>query len=77
MLRIWVTQKPRNPWRSNIFLKGYRWKNLGTDEDQITVAALLARLYSDDLICCYCSRVTQKDNLIDLSIDVLFNLRAE
>ena len=25
-------------------------------------------------ICCHCCRVTQKDNLIDLSSDVLFNL---
>ena len=44
-----------------------------TDEDRLTVAALLAGLQSDDLICCYGGRVTQ-DNVIDLSINVLFNL---
>ena len=44
MLRIWVTQKPRNQWRSNIVLKVDLWRNLETDEDGITVAALLAGL---------------------------------
>ena len=48
-----------------------------TDEDRLTFAALLAGLQSDDLICCYGGRVTQDrqiHNLIDLSINVLFNL---
>ena len=64
-----------------LFFKGWSWKPMEEpsrcDDDRLTVAAsvaaLLAGLQSDDLICCYGGRVTQ-DNVIDLSINVLFNL---